>query len=161
MSYRSCCAHNSLLPGPPEAGQSTLARRLTTILPEMSLAEALDTTRMHRVAGRTDGRTALVTTRPCRAPHQTLSAMGLIGGGQALLPGEVSRAHHSVLFRKELPEFRCHVPEVLRQPLEKSIVSIQSPASHRPRRAGCDRRAARDTNQIACTMIVSVKDALA
>jgi magnesium chelatase family protein len=138
-----------------------LARRLTTILPAMTLAEAIDTTRIHRVAGLTGDRTALVTTRPCRAPHHTISDAGLIGGGHVPMPGEVSLAHHGVLFLDELPEFRRHVLEVLRQPLEKSIVYIQSPARHQPRRAGCDRRAARDTNQIAGTMVVPDKDALA
>jgi magnesium chelatase family protein len=98
-----------------------LARRLTTILPAMSLAEALETTRIHSVAGLTGARTAVVTTRPFRAPHHTISEMGLIGGGQVPLPGEVSLAHHGVLFWDELPEFRRHVLEVLRQPLEESI----------------------------------------
>ena len=88
------------------------------------MAEALDTTRMHRVAGLTDGRTALVTSRPFRAPHQTISDVGLIGGGQIPLPGEVSLAHHGVLFLDELPEFRRHVLEVLRQPLEERVVTI-------------------------------------
>jgi magnesium chelatase family protein len=101
-----------------------LARRLTTILPEMTLAEAIDTTRIHRVAGLTGGRTALVTTRPCRAPHQTISDVGLIGGGQVPMPGEVSRAHHGMLFLDELPEFRRHVLEVLRQPLEDGGVTM-------------------------------------
>jgi magnesium chelatase family protein len=105
-----------------------LARRLTTIVPAMRLPEALETTRIHRVAGLTGGRTALVTTRPFRAPHQTLSGVGLIGGGQVPMPGEVSLAHHGVLFLDELPEFRRHVLEVLRQPLEESITRIQSPA---------------------------------
>jgi magnesium chelatase family protein len=99
-----------------------LARRLTTILPEMTLAEAIDTTRIHSVAGLTGRRTAVVTTRPCRAPHHTISDVGLIGGGQIPMPGEVSLAHHGVLFLDELPEFRRHVLEVLRQPLEKSII---------------------------------------
>jgi magnesium chelatase family protein len=103
-----------------------LARRLTTILPEMRLAEALDTTRMHRVAGLTDGRTALVISRPFRAPHHTISDIGLIGGGHVPMPGEVSLAHNGVLFLDELPEFRRHVLEVLRQPLEEGIVSIHS-----------------------------------
>jgi magnesium chelatase family protein len=80
-----------------------LARRLTTILPAMRVADALDTTRMHRVAGLTDGRTALGTSRPFRAPHQTLSDMGLIGGGQIPRPGAGSRAHQGVLFMDELP----------------------------------------------------------
>jgi magnesium chelatase family protein len=105
--------------GPPGAGTSRLARRLTTILPEMSLAEAIETTRMHRVAGLTGGRTALVTRWPFRAPHQTIADVGLIGGGPVPLPGEVSLAHHGVLFLDELPEFRRHVLEVLRQPLEE------------------------------------------
>ena len=83
-----------------------LARRLTTILPEMSLAEALDTTRIHRVAGLTDGRTALVTSRPFRAPHQTISDVGLIGGGHLPLPGEVSLAHHGVRCLDERPAGR-------------------------------------------------------
>jgi len=102
-----------------------LARRLITILPSMTLAEALKTTRIHRVAGRTGDRTALVTTtRPCRAPHHTISDAGLIGGGHVPMPGEVSLAHHGVLFLDELPEFRRHVLEVLRQPLEDGVVTI-------------------------------------
>jgi magnesium chelatase family protein len=103
-----------------------LARRLTTILPAMSLAEALGTTRIHRVAGLTGARTAVVTTRPFRAPHHTISDVGLIGGGHVPMPGEVSLAHNGVIFLDELPEFRRHVLEVLRQPLEKSIVTIAS-----------------------------------
>jgi magnesium chelatase family protein len=94
-----------------------LARRLTTILPEMSLAEAIETTRMHRVAGLTDGRTALVTSRPFRAPHHPISDVGLIGGGHMPMPGEVSLAHNSVRFLDELLKCRHHVLEVLRQPL--------------------------------------------
>jgi magnesium chelatase family protein len=137
-----------------------LARRLTTILPAMTLAEAIETTRIHRVAGLTGDRTAWVTTRPCRAPHHPISDAGLIGGGHVPRPGDVLLAHHGVRFLDAWPEFRRHVLEVLRQPLEKSIVYIQSPARHRPRRAGCDRRAARDTNQIAGTMVVPDKDAL-
>ena len=105
-----------------------LARRLTTILPAMTLAEAIETTRIHRVAGLTGDRTALVTTRPFRAPHHTISDVGLIGGGQVPMPGEVSLAHHGVLCLDELPECRRHVLEVLRQLLENGITSIQSPA---------------------------------
>src|SRR5262245_3696408 len=102
-----------------------LAQRLTTTVPAMTLAEALETTRIHSVAGLTGDRTALVTTRPCRAPHHTLSAVGLIGGGQVPMPGDVSLAHHGVLFLDELPECRRHVLEVLRQPLENGITRIQ------------------------------------
>jgi Magnesium chelatase, subunit ChlI len=103
-----------------------LARRLTTILPAMTLTEALETTRIHRVAGRTGDRTAWVTTRPFRAPHHTISDAGLIGGGHVPMPGEVSLAHNGVLFLDERPEFRRHVLEVLRQPLEEGVTQIQS-----------------------------------
>jgi magnesium chelatase family protein len=90
----------------------------------MSLADALETTRIHRVVGLTDGRSAVVTTRPFRAPHHTISEVGLIGGGQVPRPGEVSLAHHGILFLDELPEFRRHVLEVLRQPLDDRMVII-------------------------------------
>jgi magnesium chelatase family protein len=113
-----------LLRSPPGAGRSMLARRLTTILPAMTLAEALEPTRIHSVAGRTGDRTAWVTMRPCRAPHQTISDAGLIGGAHVPMPGEVSLAHNGVLFLDELPEFRRHVLEVLRQPLEESLIYI-------------------------------------
>jgi magnesium chelatase family protein len=103
-----------------------LARRLTTILPAMTLAEALETTRIHSVAGLTGDRPAWVTARPCRAPHHPISDVGRIGGGQVPMPGEVSRAHHGVLFLDERPECRRHVLEVLRQPLEDGVIYIQS-----------------------------------
>jgi magnesium chelatase family protein len=105
-------------------GTSRLARRLTTIVPAMTLAEAIETIRIHRVAGLTGDRTALVTTRPFRAPHHTISDAGLIGGGHVPMPGEVSLAHHGVLFLDAWPEFRRHVLEVLRQPLEDGVVTI-------------------------------------
>jgi magnesium chelatase family protein len=89
-----------------------LAWRLTTILPAMTLADALETTRLHRVAGLTGDRTALVTTRPCRTPHHTISDVGLIGGGHVPMPGDVSLAHHGVLFLDAWPECRRHVLEV-------------------------------------------------
>src|SRR5918995_6717206 len=95
--------HNLLLLGPPGAGTSMLARRLTTILPAMTLAEALETTRIHRVAGLTGDRTALVTTRPFRAPHHIISDAGLIGGGHVPMPGDVSLAPHAILFLDALP----------------------------------------------------------
>src|SRR5262245_7023777 len=96
-------AHDLLLLGPPGAGTSMLARRLTTILPAMTLAEAIEPTRIHRVAGLTGARTALVTTRPRRAPRHPISDAGLIGGGHAPMPGDVSLAHHGVLFLDEMP----------------------------------------------------------
>jgi magnesium chelatase family protein len=99
-----------------------LARRLTTILPAMTLAEAIETTRIHRVAGLTGDRTALVTTCPFRAPRYTISDAGLIGGGHVPMPGEVSLAHHGVRFLAARPECRRHVLEVLRQPLEEGVV---------------------------------------
>jgi magnesium chelatase family protein len=101
-----------------------LVRRLITILPPMTLAEAIETTRIHSVAGLTGDRTALVTTRPFRAPHHTISDAGLIGGGHVPMPGEVSLAHNGVLFLDELPEFRRHVLGVWRQPLEDDMVTI-------------------------------------
>ena len=105
-----------------------LARHLTAILPAMTLAEAIETTRIHRVAGLTGDRTALVTTRPCRAPHHPISDAGLMGGGHIPMPGEVSLAHNGVLFLDELRECRRHVLEVLRQPPEDDVTSLSSPA---------------------------------
>ena len=110
--------------GSPGAGKSMLARRLTTILPAMTLAEALETTRIHSVAGLTDGRTAWVTTRPFRAPHHTISDVGLIGGGQVPMPGEVSLAHPGIVLLDERPACKRHVLELLRQPLEDGVVTI-------------------------------------
>jgi magnesium chelatase family protein len=100
------------------------ARRLTTILPAMTLAKSLETTRIHRVAGRTGECMACVTTRPCRVPHHTILDVGLIGGGQVPRPGDVSRAHHGKLLLDERPECRRHVLEVLRQPLEERLTRI-------------------------------------
>jgi magnesium chelatase family protein len=99
-----------------------MARRPTSILPAMTLADALETTRIPRVAGLTGARTALVTTRPCRAPHHTISDVGLIGGGQVPMPGEGSRAHHGVRLLDARPACRRHILEVLRQPLEERVL---------------------------------------
>jgi magnesium chelatase family protein len=100
------------------------ACRLTPMFPTMTQAEALETTRVHCVSGLTGDRTALVTTRSCRAPHRTLSDAGLIGGGHVPMPGEVSLAHNGVLFLDAWPECRRHVLEALRQPLEESGIYI-------------------------------------
>jgi magnesium chelatase family protein len=120
--------HNIMMIGPPGSGKTMLARRLPTILPDLSLDEALETTKIHSVAGLLDSGTPLLATRPYRSPHHTISDAGLIGGGSYPRPGEVSLSHHGVLFLDELPEFNKNVLENLRQPLEDGKVTISRAA---------------------------------
>lgn len=128
MEISAAGGHNILMVGSPGSGKTMLAKRLPTILPPLSFEESIETTKIFSVVGFLDGQ-ALITKRPFRSPHHTISDAGLIGGGHVPRPGEVSMAHHGVLFLDELSEFKKHVLEVLRQPLEDKRVTISRASS--------------------------------
>lgn len=136
MELAAAGGHNVILIGPPGAGKTMLAKRLPTILPPLSLMEALETTKIHSVAGLMQSNASLIATRPFRSPHHTISDVALVGGGSNPSPGEISLSHNGVLFLDELPEFKRQVLEVMRQPMEarkvtisRAKVSVDFPAS--------------------------------
>ncbi len=124
MEIAAAGGHNVIMIGPPGAGKTMLAKRLPSILPPLSLHEALETTKIHSVAGKLGANAELITRRPFRSPHHTVSDVALVGGGGVPQPGEISLAHNGVLFLDELPEFKRTVLEVMRQPLEERRVTI-------------------------------------
>jgi magnesium chelatase family protein len=129
LTVAAAGGHNIIMIGPPGSGKTMLAKRLPTILPDMTLDEALETTKIHSIAGRMPDKEPLIATRPFRSPHHTISDAGLIGGGKFPTPGEVSLSHNGVLFLDELPEFNRNVLEVMRQPLEDGCVTISRVAA--------------------------------